>query len=245
MGDGEGRKNSPARNTFIMFINGFWSFQFMVVYAVIPAHNEQTTIRGTIAGIQRYVNHIIVVDDGSVDRTSEAIKDTGAIVLRHRVNLGKGAALKTGCDYALMKGAEKIVVLDADGQHEPAEIPAFLQALNNADIVFGSRQRSISMPLVLKFGNWFINKTLQRLSAISVQDSQCGYRAFTVEAYRKIRWHASDYYMETEMIINAGKHALRSAHVPIRTIYADKYKGTTVLDGIKIVLKILGGRIAR
>ena len=98
------------------------------------------------------------------------------------------------------------------------------------------------MPFILRFGNWFINKTTAILYKVKLRDTQCGYRAFTAQAYPKIRWKTHDYGMETEMIANAGKHRLSYAQVPIETIYADKYKGTTVLDGIKIVLKMVKWR---
>ncbi len=210
---------------------------------VIPAYNEGETIGRVIAKTKEYLPNIIVVDDGSRDNTFEQAKSAGATVLKHKVNLGKGAALKTCCDYALQSGAQKIIAIDADGQHDPQEIPKMLRALDDHDIVFGCRRIPDSMPLVLRFGNDVISKMLKLLYNIQVNDSQCGYRAFTAESYKKIRWEALDYYVETEMAIKAGKHKLRYAMVPIKTIYADKYKGTTVLDGVTIVTKMLGWRL--
>jgi len=110
--------------------------------------------------------------------------------------------------------------------------------LNN-DIIFGYRKLNKKMPLVLKFGNWFIGKTIKLLYGVNVKDSQCGYRAFTKDAYKKIRWSALDYSMESEMIAKAGRHNLRYGEVPIQTIYSDKYKGTTIIDGVKIVMNML------
>ncbi|MBI1968858.1 glycosyltransferase family 2 protein [Candidatus Woesearchaeota archaeon] len=210
---------------------------------IIPACNEEKTIAEVIAKTKNYCQNIIVVDDGSTDATSPIAKRTGVAVLRHKVNLGKGAALKTGCEYALQQGAEGMVVLDADGQHDPAEIPKFLEALKENDIVFGYRQVPETMPLVLRFGNAVINRSLRLFYNVHVCDSQCGYRAFTAAAYRQLQWEARDYYVETEMILNAGRKKLKHASIPIQTIYADKYKGTTVLDGIGIVAKILGGKL--
>jgi glycosyltransferase involved in cell wall biosynthesis len=220
-------------------------------FVVIPAHNEENNVVDVINGVKSYVKNIIVVDDGSTDNTydkareEEGKEEKNVIVLKHEVNLGKGSALKTGCDFALKQGAEKIVVIDADGQHNPKEIPKFLEALNDHEIVFSHRTKSKAMPFVLKFGNDFINKFSSFLFGVNIKDNQCGYRAFTSEAYKKIRWSASDYYMETEMIINAGKHKLKYTEIPIETIYADKYKGTTVIDGVKIVLKMLTWRLLR
>jgi len=212
-------------------------------YVIIPAHNEETTIGGVIEKVRQYTDDIIVVDDGSSDQTASIAENLGVTVLQHSVNLGKGAALKTGCDFAVRSGAQRIVVMDADGQHDPAEIPYFLNALRSNEIVFGYRKQAQSMPTVLKFGNRVINNTLKTLFRINIKDTQCGYRAFTAASYTKIRWRATDYFMETEMIVKAGKQRLTYTQVPIETIYGNKYKGTTVVDGVKIVLKMIGWRL--
>jgi glycosyltransferase involved in cell wall biosynthesis len=215
----------------------------MADFLVIPAHNEENRINNVINRSKQYLNNIIVVDDGSTDNTTKEAKNCKVVVLRHKVNLGKGAALKTGCDYALSKGAKKIVVIDADGQHDPNEIPNFILALEKKDIIFSYRKQNERMPSVLRFGNWFINNSINKLFNIKIKDSQCGYRAFTAETYKKIRWNASDYYMETEMIIKSGKNKLNYGQLPIETIYADKYKGTTVFDGVKIVTSMFLWRL--
>jgi len=205
-------------------------------WVIIPAYNESRSIRDVVEGAKRYCKNIVIVDDGSRDTTYQVAKKTGAIVLRHIVNLGKGAALKTGCDFAIMHGADKIVVLDADGQHNPDEISKFVKLLEDCDIVFGYRKFTKNMPFVLRFGNVFINYAINLLYRMRLKDTQCGYRAFTAHAYKKIRWKALDYSMESEMIANAGKHKLKYTEIEIQTIYSDKYKGTTILDGFKIVL---------
>ncbi len=217
----------------------------MTEFVIIPAFNECEKISSVINKAKSLVSNVVVVDDGSNDKTTSTSEEAGAKVLKHCVNLGKGAALKTGCDYAYMHGATKIVVMDADGQHKPEDIPIFLNGLKNHDIVFGYRKGSNQMPSVLKFGNYFINGLLNNLFKVEIRDSQSGYRAFTREAYKKVRWTASDYYMETEMIINTSKKQLKYSQVPIETIYSDKYKGTTVLDGVMIVSKMFAWRFLR
>ena len=216
----------------------------MSCFIIIPAYNEQESIGRVIAGAKEYSEKIIVVDDGSKDNTHENAKHSGVVVLKHTVNLGKGAALKTGCEYAFQNGASKVIVMDADTQHDPKEIPKFLEALKDHDLAIGIRKVPDSMPLVLKFGNKFINQTLGLLHGIKVPDSQCGYRGFTINAYHQIKWDAADYYVETEMLIKAGKKNLKYTTIPIETIYSDKYKGTTVLDGVKIVMKMAVSKIA-
>ncbi len=209
------------------------------IWAIIPAYNEGKNITRIIKKTKKYAGNVVVVDDGSNDRTKAAADEAGAIVLRHVTNLGKGAALKTGCDYAARKGAKFMIAIDADAQHNPSDIPRFAEKLEKYDIVFSYRKPSRKMPLVLRFGNWFISNVARALYGISLKDTQCGFRAFSREAYKKIRWNASDYSMESEMITRVGKQRLKYVQIPIETIYSDKYKGTTVIDGVKIVLNML------
>lgn len=212
-------------------------------WAVIPAYNEEKSIGRIVKRTKKYVDNVAVVDDGSKDKTKEIAERAGAVVLRHVVNLGKGATLKTGCDYAAKKNAEFIVVLDADAQHDPDDIPRFIEKLKKCDIVFGYRKLSSKMPFVLRFGNWFISRTVRFLYKIDLIDTQSGFRAFSRKAYNKIRWNASDYSMESEMISRAGKQRLKYVQIPISTIYSDRYKGTTIIDGIKIVMNMFWWRL--
>ncbi len=214
-----------------MKINNLW--------AVIPACNEEKNILKIVKKARKYVDKAVLVDDGSTDKTVLLGEKAGAIVIRHLVNLGKGAALKTGCDFAVKNGAKFIAVLDADAQHKPEDIPRFIEKLEKYDIVFSYRKPGRKMPLILRFGNWFISKFVKVFYGIDLKDTQCGFRAFSKEAYKKIRWNASDYSMESEMIARAGRQRLKYVQVPIETIYSDKYKGTTVIDGMKIVINML------
>ncbi len=215
------------------------------IFAVIPAYNEEKNILDIVRKTKKYISNVVVVDDGSRDRTKENAGKAGAVVLNHMINLGKGAALKTGCDYAAKKNADYIVVLDADAQHDPDDIPRFLEKLSKCDIVFSYRKSSRTMPLVLHFGNWFISNFVNILYRVKLNDTQCGFRAFSKDAYKKIRWNASDYSMESEMISRAGRQRLKYVQIPIQTIYSDKYKGTTVIDGMKIVLNMFWWRFAK
>lgn len=215
------------------------------LFVIIPAHNEQKHISSVIKNVKGYTENIIVVDDGSTDNTFKLAKKENVVVLRHIINLGKGAALKTGCVYALKNKADKLVFIDADGQHEPKEIPRFLKELKEAEIVFGSRRFNEKMPLIFKFGNRAINSLNKLLFGINLRDTQSGYRAIRAEAYKKIKWNSSDYSVEAEMVAKAGKKKLKYKEIGIKTIYSDRYKGTTVIDGIKIVLNMLWWRISR
>ena len=213
------------------------------LWAIIPAHNEEKNIGQIVKRTRKHVDRVVVVDDGSRDKTAQLAEKSGAIVLHHIINLGKGAALKTGCDYAFSRGAEYIVALDADAQHNPDDIPRFSEKLAKYCIVFSYRKYSKEMPAVLRFGNMFISEAASILYDVDLHDTQSGFRAFSKEAYKKIRWNAADYSMESEMISRAGKQKLKYAQIPIETIYSDRYKGTTVIDGLKIVLNMLWWRL--
>jgi len=216
------------------------------IWVIIPAYNEGKHVGDVIDRTKKHIQNIIVVDDGSKDNTVEIAKKKGVIVLEHLLNMGKGTALKTGCEFALSKGAKIIIAVDADGQHDPVEIPNFINAVKEGnDIVFGYRKMSKAMPLVTKFGNWFISRMVWLLFEINLKDTQCGYRAFTADAYKKMLWEAKDYDVESEMIVKVGKNKLKYKEIPIQTIYSDIYKGTTVMDGIKIVSKMIWWKITR
>ena len=211
------------------------------VWVIVPAYNELKTIAKVVKELKEYTNNLVVVDDGSRDNTFEVVKELGVFVLRHIVNLGKGAALKTGCEFALRKGAKILVFIDADCQHKPEDIPKFVDELRkeNADIVFGYRKLTKDMPAVFKFGNWLINFITKFIYGVNLNDTQSGFRCLRAETYRKIKWDSQDYSVESEMVAKVGKRKLRYRQIPIQTIYSDKYKGTTVLDGIKFVLKLI------
>lgn len=213
------------------------------VWAVIPAYNEEKNIRGVLKEVKHLVDHVIVVDDGGKDHTTEEAKKENVIVLRHVLNLGKGAAMKTGCEYAVRNKATKIILLDGDGQHDPKFIPEFIKALDEVDLVFGVRTFTKDMPLLFRFGNSLITVISKVLYKYDLRDTQSGYRAFNRDIYKKIRWKSSSYSVESEMIARAGNNHVSFKEIPISTIYNDKYKGTTPFDGIKIVLNLIKWKI--
>lgn len=214
-------------------------------WVVIAAYNEERRLSRVLERVKNHAQHIVVVDDGSKDKTAAIAKKHNVILLEHDANRGKGAAARTGCDYALEHGAQQIILLDADGQHEPQDIPRFLDALEGNDIVFSYRTYDKHMPFVYRFGNSVINLATGMLFGIWLRDTQSGYRAMTADAYRNVRWYAERYFMESEMIARAGAHRLRFTQIPIKTIYLDRRKGTTVLDGILIVWRMILLRFSR
>ena len=220
----------------------------MNFYVIIPAHNEAAHIGAVLERARKLVapERIIVVDDGSRDNTSQEAKEKGVTVLRQVINIGKGSALRTGSIYACRKGAEVLIYMDSDGQHDPEDLPRILAAFSGNDIVFTYRAvRSANMPLVKKFGNAFIDVLTKLLFHINITDTQSGYKAMTRAAYEKMKLISNDYSIESEIVAKTGKYQLKFTQVPIKTVYADRYKGTTVFDGINIVMKMLWWKIAR
>ncbi|HEY74628.1 MAG TPA: glycosyltransferase family 2 protein [Thermoflexia bacterium] len=189
------------------------------VLALIPAWNEAERIGPIVEGARVHLP-VLVVDDGSVDETSEVARAVGVAVVRHAQNQGKGAALKTGFAWALEHGYDAVLTLDADGQHDPAEIPKFLAAFEAGagDLIIGARDfsqmpwpRWWSQPL----GCWLLSKAL----GVPIKDNQSGYRLLTRRLLERMRLTSTGFEMEVEMIAEAVRLGLPIAWVPIRTIY--------------------------
>ena len=221
-----------------------------LVVVVIPARNESTRLRAvlreipaTIPGVARVTR--LVVDDGSTDGTAAAARAEGAIVLRQRVNLGKGGALLTGCDAAERLHADVIVAMDADGQHRPEELPKLIAPIldGSTDVVLGARTFEGEMPTLFRVGNRVLNRCVSTLFGVNVSDTQCGYRAFRGDAYPKLRWSSRDYAVESEMLVRIARQRLRFQEMPIATVYLDRFKGTQPSDGFKILRQLLLWRL--
>lgn len=212
--------------------------------AVIPTYNEEKTVGKVVKETKKFVDKVIVVDDGSKDNSYIEAKKNGAEVLKHVINMGLGFTLKTGCEKAIEE-ADLIITIDGDGQHDPREIPRLIEVLKdyNLDIVFGYRPLSKNMPFIKKFGNWWIYNFSKLFFGIDVKDTQSGFRVFTRKAYEKIKWNSNRYAVSSEIVMRAGKNKLKYKEIPIKTIYSDKFKGTTIVDGFKIFLNMLWWRI--
>ena len=206
---------------------------------VVPAYNESRHIGKVLREIKKHIDFIIVVDDGSRDNTSEIVQKEGVLIVRHRINLGKGAALKTGTELAFKKGADAIIMLDSDGQHNPDDIPRFIKEIQKGyDVVIGSRKFDLGVPLVRFLGNKFASVIINICFGIYVGDLLCGFRAFTKKAYKSIRWKSARYGVETEMVARIGRNKLKFSELPVESIYLDKYKGVTILDAISVLFHI-------
>jgi len=222
----------------------------MNISVVIPAFNEEERVGPVLKELGSTGLPVIVVDDGSTDRTNEVlsklkVESEKLIVLRHRVNLGKGAAMKTGAEAAFGLGADAVIFMDSDGQHKPQDLPKFIEALNSQkyDVVFGSRNLSFGVPLVRYLGNKFASVLVALLFGKYVSDLLCGYRAVTKRAYKKIDWESTGYAVETEMAIKTAKYRLKHCEVQVQTVYLDNVKGVTVIDAFNILIDVVRWRI--
>ena len=191
--------------------------------SVIPAYNEALRIAAVVAGARAHLP-VLVVDDGSQDETAAVAENVGATVLHQVPNQGKGAALRAGLRWALEHHYDAVLTLDADGQHDPAEIPAFLarRAATDADLLIGCRDFS-QMPLSRRVANTLGRWSFSWALGQRVEDNQSGYRLLSrrmVEAVLDSQEQGFEF--EVEMIVTCVHSGYILDWVPIRTIYGDQ-----------------------
>lgn len=220
----------------------------MNISIIVPFYNEQKHINEVIKGLSSHKLPVVLVDDGSTDNYEAKInfkKLKNITLIKHKVNLGKGAAMKTGADFAFDKGADAVIFMDGDNQHKPEDVKKFTDALetNDFDAVLGARNFNYSVPLIRYMGNKVVSILLRILFGIYVSDVLCGFKALTKKAYRIIRWESVGYGVETEMIARFGKNKIKYTEVPIDAIYHDRVKGVTVLDAFGIMGEIVKWRL--
>jgi len=210
------------------------------IVIVIPAYNEARYIGKFLDELLLVTHNVVVVDDGSRDRTCEITKSRRVKCLSHMVNLGKGAALKTGCDYAFKHlEAEAVIIMDGDGQHDPSDLSAFVRELKKgAEIVHGVRTMNTHMPLNRLLGNKLMSIIINVLFHRYIADIPSGFKAMTKKAYQALRWHSSGYEVETEIAVRIAKSRLEYTEVPISTIYHGKDYGFNLLDAWRILIKL-------
>lgn len=197
----------------------------MNVCLIIPAYNEARAIGRVVSEACKIMEHVVVVDDGSVDATAQIAQDSGAFVIKHEANSGKGAALCTGFRYALDHGYDALITIDSDGQHDVGDIPTFLRAYGKrgSGIILGSRMHDIStMPTVRRFTNKFTSFVGSLLARQKLRDSQSGFRLISTDVLRAVELETTGYEMESELLIKASRAGFRISSVPIKTIYGDE-----------------------
>lgn len=213
------------------------------ITAILPAYNEEVSIGSVVLQTKKYADRIIVVDDGSSDRTAEVAEMAGAEVIRHPQNRGKGAALKTG--FEALNGTGVVVTIDTDGQHDPADIPRLVAPIlqGEADMVNGSRYlngNKKDTPMYRRVGQKVLDVATNLESGLSVTDSQSGFRAFNPEIKDVFKFGQNGLAIESEMLADAAAAGLRIKEVEIGVRYDVNCSSEhPVAHGLRVLLKIL------
>lgn len=218
-----------------------------VVIVCIPAYNEANNITEIIKNAKLYCTDVIVCDDGSVDGTAKAALEAGAILVQHSVNKGYGSAIKTLFDMAKKKGADIIITIDSDGQHNPDQIPTIIEPIlkNQADIVIGSRflvkGDQERVPLYRAIGIKTITRLAQMVSYSNITDAQSGFRAYSKKALQSIELTEEGMSVSTEILVKAKEKNLRIKEVPVTIRYdvEDASTHNPLSHGFGVIVSII------
>ena len=211
--------------------------------AAIPAYDEEKYIGTIVLKARQYVDEVIVVDDGSTDNTSSVASLAGATVIRHDKNMGKGAAIQSILAEARKKNPDILVLLDADFQHDPDEIPILIKPIisDGFDLAIGSReQQRGNIPRYRRIGQRVLSYFSRILSKEKVIDSECGYRALSPRAIAELKLRQKGFAIETEMIAAATEKGLKITEVPISAIYTkDSSTLNPISHGVGVLTRIV------
>lgn len=204
---------------------------------IVPAYQEEGRIGKVVEGIRIYCEHVVVVDDGSSDGTSDEARRAGALVIRHDVNMGKGVALNSGFRHAREHKFDFLITMDADGQHDPSDIPGFTKEYfaSGTPVLVGNRMDDPkNMPLVRRLTNRFMSWLLSRNMGQCVPDSQCGFRLFRCDVIPEISRETERYAAESEILLRLAERGTRIGAVPVKVIYGgEKSKINPVTDTVR------------
>lgn len=197
----------------------------MTITVVIPAYNEASTIADIIHGVRRYVDNVVVVDDGSTDGTSERLEGLPVTLLRHQRNLGKGASLWNGMQHARSRGAAAVITIDADGQHRPEDIPRLLSAavLHPGSLIIAARLRHRQrVPGARQFASFMADFWISWAAGCPIADTQSGFRLYPADLIGRLAQSPRDaggFVFESEVLIEAARQGWEPLAVPIDAIY--------------------------
>lgn len=210
---------------------------------LIPSYNEARTVGGIIRELRDKGLSSCVIDDGSTDDTASIAKSSGAIVLRHDKNMGKGASLREGFKYVLKEDFAAALIMDGDGQHETSDIDNFFKKMEDtdADIVIGNRMSDTSsMPLVRNITNKFMSYVISKLCGHKIPDTQCGFKLIKRKILEDINLESSNYEIESEILIKAAKKGFKIYSVPIKTVYkGEMSKINPIIDTIRFLALLI------
>ena len=219
------------------------------VVAIIPAYNEEKALADVIGKTLDYVDEVIVVDDGSSDKTSEVAIGAGARVIKHSVNLGKGEALKSG--FKAIGDDSIIITIDGDGQHNPSEIPDLVRPIieDGADLVNGSRYMNgpeENTPAYRRVGQKVLDIATNISAGTKVTDSQSGFRAFSPQSKNVFRFKDTGFGIESEMLVDAAEAGLKIVEVPITVRYdLDGSTKDPITHGVGVLFNITKDKVLR
>lgn len=223
----------------------------MKVFVVIPAYNEEKVIAEVISRVKSCVSNVVVVDDGSKDKTAEAASFAGAEVLIHPLNRGQGAAIQTGIDYSLFMGADIVATFDADGQHEVDDVKVMIDlvARGEVDVALGSRfaRKDNKIPLSKNFILRFATFITQIYTGLKVTDTHNGLRVFSAQAAKKINLYQDGMAHASEILEQIGKYNLKYSEVPVKINYTEysKNKGQKISNSFQIIIDLILSRLIK
>lgn len=209
------------------------------ILAILPAYNEAARVGGVVEGVRRHLPRVLVVDDGSNDATGDKAREAGAEVLRVDRNEGKGAALVRGFRHALDLGMDLVITMDADGQHDPGDIPKFLDTYRRTGIpiLIGNRMwQPAAMPWLRRQTNRAMSRLLSRLTGLSLPDSQNGFRLYETDLLRHLDLVSRRYEAESEILLRFGRKGLRLDFVRISPVYRQEESNISPLcDTVRFI----------
>ncbi len=196
------------------------------ILVLIPAFNEEKFLDELLSRVKSYFppENILVVNDGSTDRTADIARAHKVLLIENRPNRGKGFSLNRGFDYAVRHGFDAVITMDADLQHDPDEIPLFIEAYRrDCDLVIGSRWNDLqNMPMDRYLSNRMTTTIISAIAGQRVEDTQSGYRLISTKVLRRVHVKASHYDAESELIVLAARAGFKICNVPIKTIYGQE-----------------------
>jgi glycosyltransferase involved in cell wall biosynthesis len=210
---------------------------------IIPAYREEKHVGDIVRRTRQQLDHVLVVDDGSSDKTAQRARDAGAEVIVHNQNRGKGEAIKTGLRHWLDRQFVHAIILDADGQHLPEEIDRFIAAAASAvgpSFFLGNRMKNLTgMPFVRRIVNRYMSNQISRVCGQKIPDTQCGFRMLDRQLIPELLGGMERFDYETEMLIIASRQGYRIESVPITTVYSDEVSNIRPVSDTLRFLKLM------